>query len=97
MKKIFLILLLISVIGCSTTRPPQTIFETVEVEVVVYRTPEFEIPAMPYIPVTNLNWSNLDDHNAVGKAYVSTVKILENHVMQLHNLLEGIKKKGDTN
>ena len=94
MKILILVLTSSLIIGCAN-KTPVTVYDTVEVKTVVYKAPEFTIPPIPELPVNKLNWSNLDDHNAIGKAYVLTVDVLENHILQLRNLLEGIKK-GDS-
>ena len=94
--KILALLLIISVlIGCGTTREPQTVYVPQRVEVPVYTAPSFDIPLKPLTPLDSLNWSSKDDHNVIGKAYVKSIRILNTHIDQLHNLLEGIKKGED--
>lgn len=94
--KILVLVVLISLMGaCSTTAPPQVVYVTQEVEIPVYQAPRFDIPERPVLPVNRLTRSNTGNHNVIGKAYVKSLKILNNHVEQLHNLLEGIKKGQD--
>jgi len=94
--KILVLVLLISLLGaCSAKGPPQIVYVTQEVEIPVYQAPRFDIPKKPLTPVKALNWSNSGDHNVIGKAYVKSLKILENHIEQLHNLLEAIKNGED--
>ena len=91
--KILVLLISLLLVGCGTTKPaPQIIYQTVEVEVPVYRPPKFKVPSKPPFPTEALNWSHIDDHEVIGKAYVKTIHILSTHVEQLRNLLEGIKK-----
>lgn len=94
--KILTLLLLISLMGCGSKQlPPQTVYVTQEVEVPIYQVPKFDIPTKPMIPVEALNWSHIDDHNVIGKSYVTTVEILKADAQKLRNLLEGIKKGED--
>jgi PBP1b-binding outer membrane lipoprotein LpoB len=71
--KLKLLLISMILVGCSTKEPPQTVYQTVEVEVPVYQVPEFNIPKRPLLPVDALNDSHKDDHNAIGKAYVNCI------------------------
>ncbi len=96
MIKLKLLLISLMLVGCASKPiPPQIVYQTVEVEIPIYQIPKFSIPDKPKLPIYLLNDSHKDDHNAIGRAYVSTVKILEAHTEQLRNLLEGIKKGED--
>lgn len=94
--KILALIVALLISGCATSsKTPPIVYETIEVEVPVYQAPEFDIPEIPSLPVDDLSWSNKNDHDAIAKAYVISIKELRTHVEALHNLLEGIKK-GDT-
>jgi len=79
-------------ISCAK-QEPQIVYTTTEVKVPVYTIPEFTIPNEPFLPLRSLTEEDKGDHNAIGKAYVSSIKLLEGYGKKLRNLLEG-KKNG---
>lgn len=91
MKKLLIVLLLLTSLGCSTPKP-QIIYETREVEVPVYQIPKFYIPSKPILPINVLTIEDKGDSSTIGKAYVKTVNILEGLVDEMTAIMQGIKK-----
>ena len=94
MKKTLLILAVLSLMACGSTRPV-IIHETNEVAIATYQIPEFHIPSKPVLPINSLRPEDKGNHNLIGKAYVKTVNMLDSFSDELLNILEGIKEKGE--
>jgi hypothetical protein len=91
MRILVLVLLLILLSSCASTPEVRIEYRTKIVETPIYQIPEFNIPPRPLLPTELLKDTNRGDHNAIGRAYIASKKILEGYVVELTNILEGIK------
>lgn len=91
MVKILLLVLLIGIIsGCDTlqisSKPPEKTLIAIPIQC-----PKPPDVFKPTIPITKLSETDKKNPNKVGKAYIESIKILQNYANDLKNILDSYR------
>ena len=91
MVKYILLLQILFLVGCgSLPKDPDRIPNETKI-IVTEQCPEPVIKARPHLPIYDLNDSDKLEPGKVGKAYVLSIKLLQQYIVELNTILNGYK------